>query len=288
MDNGIHIRQNEEKSLAMLAAQRQLYSDAKRFFYVDFVLLVIIPFVFSILMLFWKNNHCLEFLSYIVSIIALLSSLIFDWKETSKKELAAYIQTKFDTYVFQMPWKVNTFPEEKDVRLIIDDNSQKLFKKDPNQKERLKNWYDCAENMKTAPLLNTIYSCQHENLTWDYELRKRVRNGGNVLSGVLIFLIIVSGVIFNSSVLQVMYRFVFILPILKWAVDLNKTLPKDMRRLDALRSKFSSDTPDSMDDLQMIEYDFYNHRSQCYLIPDLIYKIYRKRDSEREQRISSL
>ena len=44
MSNGIATRQNEDNSIAMLAAQRQLYRDAKKFNTVLVALSVWIPF----------------------------------------------------------------------------------------------------------------------------------------------------------------------------------------------------------------------------------------------------
>lgn len=47
MSNGINQRQNEEKCVAMLAAQRQLYNDAKKLDWTSTVLSVLIPFLLS-------------------------------------------------------------------------------------------------------------------------------------------------------------------------------------------------------------------------------------------------
>ena len=48
MSNGIATRQNEDNSIAMLAAQRQLYRDAKKFNTVLVALSVWIPFALSV------------------------------------------------------------------------------------------------------------------------------------------------------------------------------------------------------------------------------------------------
>ena len=288
MDNGIHIRQNEEKGIAMLAAQRQLYIDVKVYTYAIFVLSVLIPFLCSVLMLFIKDNLNLEIISYIVSLFSLVFSLLINKSETDKKELAAFIQMKFDVFVFAMPWKTNLFPTDRNVLFEIDKYSEKLFKREPDQRKKLCNWYDRAEEIKSVPLLEAIYSCQHENLTWDYELRRRVKTGGTILSFFLIILIFTFGALSKSSIAQVICRFAFIIPILHWTVDLNKKMANDMNRLDNLRNRFNPGPSKTMEDLQIIEYDFYNHRKQCYLIPDLIYSIFRNHDSEREHRISDL
>ena len=61
MSNKIAVRQNEEKAIIMLAAQRQLYNDAKKFGAISAVLSVWLPFAMSLILLFlpeesiWKS-----------------------------------------------------------------------------------------------------------------------------------------------------------------------------------------------------------------------------------------
>ncbi len=56
MSNGIVIRQNEEKSIAMLAAQRQLYRNVKKFNILLVALSVWIPFILAIILLFLSRK----------------------------------------------------------------------------------------------------------------------------------------------------------------------------------------------------------------------------------------
>lgn len=56
MSNGIATRQNEDKSIAMLAAQRQLYRDVKKYNTVSVALSVWIPFVLSVILVFISEN----------------------------------------------------------------------------------------------------------------------------------------------------------------------------------------------------------------------------------------
>ena len=56
MSNGIATRQNEDNSIAMLAAQRQLYRDAKKFNTSLVALSVWIPFALSVIILFIPEN----------------------------------------------------------------------------------------------------------------------------------------------------------------------------------------------------------------------------------------
>ena len=68
MSNGIRLRQNEEHSIEMLAAQRQLYSNAKRYDWLSTALSVWIPFGMAIILVFIPEDSLAGIVSYIVSI----------------------------------------------------------------------------------------------------------------------------------------------------------------------------------------------------------------------------
>lgn len=119
MSNGIGSRQNEKHSIEMLAAQRKLYNDAKAVNWISTALSVWIPFVLSILLVFVRQNSILESVSYIISIISMLVSLVVDSYIKKRKELAASIQQKFDIYVYQMPWNDRLFGKNKNLNHAI-------------------------------------------------------------------------------------------------------------------------------------------------------------------------
>ena len=73
MSNGINQRQNEEKCVAMLAAQRQLYNDAKKLDWTSTVLSVLIPFLLSCILLFVSKDSPVGVISYIVSIVSMIA-----------------------------------------------------------------------------------------------------------------------------------------------------------------------------------------------------------------------
>ena len=78
MSNGIRLRQNEEHSIEMLAAQRQLYNDAKKYDWLSTALSVWIPFVMAIMLLFISEDSLVGIVSYIVPIISAFSSFIIN------------------------------------------------------------------------------------------------------------------------------------------------------------------------------------------------------------------
>ena len=89
MSNGINVRQNEDNSIAMLAAQRQLYRDAKRFDNLSVALSVWVPFALAVVLLFVPENSVLLYASYLISIGSMFFSFIVDKWIDEKKKLAA-------------------------------------------------------------------------------------------------------------------------------------------------------------------------------------------------------
>ena len=82
MSNGIAMRQNEDNSIAMLAAQRQLYRDAKKYNTVAVALSVWIPFALAVILLFIPENTEWRYASYILSIVSMVFSFVIDNKST--------------------------------------------------------------------------------------------------------------------------------------------------------------------------------------------------------------
>ena len=91
MSNGIAMRQNEDNSIAMLAAQRQLYRDAKKYNTVAVALSVWIPFALAVILLFIPENTEWRYASYILSIVSMVFSFVIDKYIEKKKQLAAFI-----------------------------------------------------------------------------------------------------------------------------------------------------------------------------------------------------
>lgn len=127
MSNEIVIRQNEEKSIAMLAAQRQLYRDVKKLNTLLVALSVWIPFILAIILLFLSKNPELKYVSYILSIISMSFSFVIDKYIRERKYLAAFIQQKFDVYVYGMPWDKRIFGKDKNINHEVTIYSKKIL-----------------------------------------------------------------------------------------------------------------------------------------------------------------
>lgn len=285
MSNGIAMRQNEEKAITMLAAQRQLYNDAKRFDAISVMLSVWLPFVMALILLFLPEESSWKSVSYILAIVSMLFSFVVDKRIDDKKKLAAYIQQKFDVYVYNMPWNERIFGKDKNVNQDIVTYSKHIMEND-GEKKRLHNWYTPAVDNKE--LLTGILLCQRENFWWDVGLRKRYRLVSVIMIVLLCSFVLAMGLWKNESVAMLLWRLAFIVPMLEWLFDTVKTLNKDMERLIELDEIVNNDLTKTMDELQDIQRTILEHRKECYAIPNFIYQIFKDNDEDTARRVISI
>ena len=285
MSNGIAVRQNEEKAIAMLAAQRQLYNDAKKLGTISIVLSVWLPFAMALILLFLPEESTCKNVSYILAIVSMLFSFVVDKHINDKKKLAAFIQQKFDVYVYNMPWDERIFGKQKNINQDIVTYSKQIIE-NSDKKERLYNWY--TPTVDHRDLLTSILLCQRENLSWDVGLRKRYRLSSIIMIVFLCSLVIVMGLWQNESIAMLLWRFAFIVPMLEWLFDTVKTLNKDMERLKELDEIINNDVSKTMDELQDIQKMIFEHRKECYAIPNVIYQIFKDNDEDAARRVVSI
>ena len=135
MNNGIVERQNEEKYICYLAAQRQLYNEAKRLDGIEILFSVVLPLFFAALQLIISDNTYLNATSYVLSIISMGISLLFGSYIDRKKETAAEIQQHFDLYVYQMPWDNKLFGLQRNITHVVAEKAKLLLKKHQQKKQ---------------------------------------------------------------------------------------------------------------------------------------------------------
>ena len=93
MQNTISQEQNSPKQLARLAAQRYLYSKAKKVLEVQVVLDVFTPLLIAALMVIFPG---FEVYGAVISVGIALLDLVLDKYQSSRKKQAAGIQEMFD------------------------------------------------------------------------------------------------------------------------------------------------------------------------------------------------
>lgn len=285
MRNGINVRQNEEKSISMLAAQRQLYKDAKKYNEASVVLSIWIPLGLAVALIFLHNNTQWAFVSYVLSIASMFFSMMADNYINKKKELAAFIQQKFDTYIYRMPWDSRLFGKDKNISREVAQYSKRILDNE-DEKMKLKNWYTSAAEENS--LEDGILACQRENFSWDVGLRKRFKAASIIVIALLCITIFAIGIWRNETVFRLVCRFALVAPMFEWLMGTVRQINSDIINLDELDNHINSPEVKTMQDLQDIQKEIFNHRKQCFIIPDFFYTIFRNNDEEREHRIAGL
>ena len=285
MSNGIAVRQNEEKAIVMLAAQRQLYNDAKTCRIILDALSVLVPVVMSLISVALLEESILKSVPYILSIVSMLFSFFADKHIADKKRLAAIIQQKFDIYVYNMSWNERLFGKDKNVIHEIIAYSKQIIA-NADEKEKLYNWYTPAVDKRD--LATGILLCQRETFGWDSELRKRYRLISIIIIAFLCFFVFLIGLWNHESVEMLVWRLAFIAPMLNWFLTVVKALNKDMERLKELDGIINNDEPKTMDELEDIQKKIFEHRKECYVIPNFVYQMFKCNDEDTAKRIVSL
>ena len=174
MSNGIAQRQVETDNIQKLAAQRYLYSKAKRLMAVELILSI--PIIISIAITnLWLKSYSID-TTWLVATAAVLIT-IFDLLYLSPlienlKEKAAKIQELFDCDVLSLSWNKITIGKRPDLEDVIDNtNKYSESQKDPGYRSLL-NWY--PKEVDKLPLGIARILCQRSNMRWDSELRKNI------------------------------------------------------------------------------------------------------------------
>lgn len=164
--NDIAEKQNSEKQLRRLAAQRQLYSTAKRIFGAQLVLGGPIAVICAITAL---ALPAVEGYVAVWAVIITLCDLF--WLEPWQKRLkdrAAKIQEVFDCDVLNLSWNDIKVGKKPDAELVKE-QADKYFKHVQNPLP-LSNWYPTV--VGSLPIDMARIVCQRSNCWWDSNQRK--------------------------------------------------------------------------------------------------------------------
>ena len=280
--NQITAIQNTEKQLERLAAQRELYSSAKRLYFWQLAGNLLIPLSFTTISLFYTS---LSFYSALYGLcFYLFDSLIFEPTISKRKTKAAKIQELFDCDVLEI--------DKSDFKTVSDITVEEVLthydahKKIETNIEKIKDWYpkEVAElDISVARLI-----CQRMNYCWDSRLRVSYSNLLKVVNVVLIVIVIVSVSVGHSTGDQTLLIASGLLPFFRFSIkqyqenkDSSEKLTKLNAYFDKLWAKILKNEidKDELDETaRRIQDEIYDNRIKNPLIPDLFYKFYRSKD----------
>jgi hypothetical protein len=165
--NSIPQEQNTQRSLDLLAAQRQIYSDAKGLQTVSVIMSVPVVVAWSILVALFPPLAVYAALWGII--VALLEFLYFSRLQQSTQEKAAKIQQIFDCEILQFNWASLNCGIRIEPETIVDASNR--YKRKKRSLGKLQDWYPAGVGQLPIYLARII--CQRSNVWWDAQLRRR-------------------------------------------------------------------------------------------------------------------
>ncbi|ALS99773.1 S-4TM family putative pore-forming effector [Lacimicrobium alkaliphilum] len=300
MTNDINRNQNIERSINMIAAFRQKYSEVKRLGFIQVLMSVWIPIFLALLALALKSQIITGMLgishrdiSVYVSIycvfIALADLFLFNRLIDSGKELAAKIQEQFDTSVFGMPWNTTLAGIKPDDE-IINSLKNKFYRVNSNKREHLTNWY----NPKVADVDKNkgVLLCQRMNLYWDKAIRETVNERTLISLVCWCTFVLVVALIQDLSLQTFLLTAVCpLIPILIYSLKLITDNRKSITTLTRLKEVLESTWMDATNrhltlaKLREVQNEIYQHRKTNRPISDRFYWK-RKDDFENDAQYS--
>ena len=294
--NKIPEAQLEWTQLKRLAAQRQLYSDAKVIHAVQIGLSILVPPILVVLVTFFSLPPV-----YATScgvIVALLNTLWVSSYQQSLKQKAAKVQELFDCEVLELPWRgLMTGPplEMETVEKYSLKYKRKYIKRKTDDDSEPEKWYSKLENWYSTdvdklPLHLGRIICQRSNCWWDAKLRQRYANRVLIVLLVLIVITVFLGLIGNFTLVKFILAMVGPLtPAFALGSREYRDHKKCAAQLDKLKEYVESlwnkalngANPDELTrDSRALQDEIYNLRRTSPLIFDWVYRFLRKEDEE--------
>lgn len=280
--NQITTVQNSERQLARLAAQRELYSSAKKFYLIESIGSIIIPLILTFISTFFTNISIYSALYGIG--FYLLDSLVIELLITERKTKAAKIQELFDCDVLEMeksPFKAVADVTVEDVLAYYD-----AHKKIETNIEKIKDWY--PKEVEELDIRVARLICQKMNYAWDSRLRKTYSNFLKSVVVILVIIIIVGITLGRLPGEQVPLILAGILPLFRFCIKLfedNRNATEKLIKLngyfDGLWARIienSIDEKELDESARHIQNEIYDFRIKNPLIPDAFYKFFKDKD----------
>ncbi|MHC1685935.1 MAG: S-4TM family putative pore-forming effector [Clostridiaceae bacterium] len=279
-------KQNSEWNLKRLAAQRQLYTEAKTLMGIQFILSGVFILALAILSNIIDEKYR-AYTAFAAIAISILDELLLSKRIDNIKENAARIQEEFDCDVLEIPQNKIKIGNHSMME-IIQEKSKKYTSKN-NDYSVFTNWYPGIDEED-----NRFYRlvCQATNCWWNQNLRKWysliLLTSLSCVFAMLLFLAIIKGITVSVFLMSVLSP---ILPAFILVYKTKKDNSKAIENLNHMKSKLdeiiskaenSEPYPDEqlINDSRCLQDMIFDNRASSPLIPDKLY--FRKRNKYEE------
>ena len=280
--NKIIEHQNDRIVLDRLSAQRNLYSAAKRWRNLRFLLCVLTIVVLSVIKTFFFDNQTLAIILGLVVFVSLLLGPVFNKQISRNRTLAARIQQFLETELFELPWDENLCGIQPIAEEVYDHKSSKI-------PARLYDWYDKGigdvQDHNTAVLL-----CQRENMSYDSHIRTSFTRLC-LWSGIILCvgIVAIAIILYKDDILSIiMFGLIPIMPIVRWIQSIRNEDERDRGVRSILGALIKEEMENALkgkdvrqSTLKQIQNNMFIHRKEGYLVPDWYYYVCREKSEDR-------
>lgn len=282
MRNDIAIKQNEQKQLERLAAQRELYSAAKRYFILQSILTLFIPVLLSVLAIYIESVSAYAALFGVC--IFVVDLLLIEPVIKHKKNKAVKIQELFDCSVLSLshsPLKVVNDISVEDILQHYD-----AHKKIATNIEKIRDWYPKVVSEVDIAIGRII--CQRSSCWWDKNLRNKYCLILKAIAVILPLLILATCFLKNLPTIQFVLILSALVPFFQFTIkQYNENKDMDCRLENIsnyINQTWNSILANNLSFEQLtiearrIQDAIYDNRSNSPLVFDSFYKLFRNKD----------
>lgn len=280
MLNTINLDQNEQKNLELLAAQRQLYSDAKIIQAIQLGIVVIIPILLALIFAVFQEFKIWASLYGLCAL--LVDALVLDSVVQEKRKVAARIQELFDCKVLTLEWNNFCVGAKPDPETVS--QASRSYLQHQSNFDALNNWY--PQGLELLPYKLARLLCQRTNCWWDSDLRRKYRAIIYVVLTVIFFggigVTIAAGASLQDFILMFLAP---LLPAFIIAIRIAKKQGEIIRTSDNFRNftdnlwndAISNDVSESEIKAfsRQLQNQIFIHRCNKEQVPDWFYKLFR-------------
>ena len=268
-------RQNDQRSLDRLVAQRFLYRQVKT---VENWRLLSVVVVAGLLLwgLAAEGGPFSQAATIIVVSLWFVDQVVLVRFASRMKQEAAAIQEDFDCFVLDIPW-----PKYGGAEQPTEDRVYELARKGSKLavvRESLEGWYG-GDDIPADPLAARLY-CQRANCRWDGRLRKEWIWFISSVVAVLGVVGFVVAALVGVSLLEVVLAAAAGLRLLAWLLielRVQSLAKKRMERLHGYLSRADTQAGQmTLCDVRLVQAAIFEHRRACPTVPDWFFRFRRK------------
>lgn len=290
--NSISQDQNNQNQLERLAAQRELYSAAKKIQIMQFFLTVVVSVILSICALVYEELAVFAAIFGVAVFVIDIS--ILEPSIQSRKIKAAKIQELFDCDILKLPKSPLKVVDDITVEEVL--TYYNAHAKIANNVEKIKDWY--PTEVAQLPLTTARIICQRANCYWDSKLREKYSDFLKYMSIVVFASIIIGGLIANLKIIEVTLIASGLIPFFQTCIKQCNDNREAANRLNQLVSyatkiweeTLSGNNSDTYltENCRRLQDEIFEHRSKSPLIFDFIYNYFRDDDEKLMNRSTQL